>query len=368
MLAKKGREMRYINNIKTVVCAGLLAIAIVLPANATRVLTWTDGSPNRGTRAEAAQWFADELEKRTNGELKIEFHWGGALLKPKAAVKGIGAGAADMGLVLGVYNPKLHQAYILGDMPTPYSDPWVSTRAIYDLVRQNEDLQAEFANLNLQYITNVTSTEIQLICKDTPVKTLDDVHGLKVRGIGVYGKIFSDLGAANVAMPVYEAYQAIDTGLVNCTQIYGYAIPAFKLQEIAQEITKLDWGALLGLAYVMNKDTYDSLTPEQQQIIDDLGVESIDYYVKKMLLDNDILINNPTSEIDGTKVNIYELSDADKARLLDATRKYHEEWRKATNEAGVDAAALQAQFLDLLKKYEEERKAKGYPWNRGSGK
>ncbi|MDF2368476.1 C4-dicarboxylate TRAP transporter substrate-binding protein [Sneathiella sp.] len=356
--------MSYINNIKTLVCAGLLAASIVLPANATRVLTWTDGSPNRGTRAEAAQWFADELEKRTNGELKIEFHWGGALLKPKAAVKGIGAGAADMGLVLGVYNPKLHQAYILGDLPTPYSDPWVSTRAIYDLVHQNKDLQAEFADLNLQYITNVTSTEIQLICKDKPVKTLDDVKGLKIRGIGVYGKIFSDFGAANVAMPVYESYQAIDTGLVNCTQIYGYAIPAFKLQEIAKEITKLDWGALLGLAYVMNKDTYDSLTPEQQKIINDLGVESIDYYVKKMLLDNDILINNPTSEIDGTKVNIYELSDADKARLLEATSKYLEDWRKGANESGVDAAALQTQFLDLLKKYDDERKAKDYPWNR----
>ena len=122
-------------HIKTggVLAAGLLTLGLSAPVQAAQTLTYSDNSPNRGTRAEVTNWFAEELGKRTNGELKIEFHWGGALLKAKAAAKGIGAGAADMGTIIGVYNPKLHPAYLLTDLPTEYSDHWVGTRAVYEM-------------------------------------------------------------------------------------------------------------------------------------------------------------------------------------------------------------------------------------------
>src|SRR5690606_13931338 len=103
------------------------------------------------------------------------------------------------------------------DLPMPYSDPWVGSRAIYDLVQNNADLQAEFHKLNLQYITNITTTQIELICKDKTVKSLEDIKGLKVRGTGVYMKVFGDLGATPVNMSSAEAYQGISTGLLDCT-------------------------------------------------------------------------------------------------------------------------------------------------------
>ncbi|MBT4019088.1 MAG: TRAP transporter substrate-binding protein DctP [Alphaproteobacteria bacterium] len=268
--------MKHINFGSMALAAGVLSMALAAPVQAAQVLTFTDNSPNRGTRAESMGWFADEVAKRTNGELKIEFHWGGALLKAKAAAKGIGAGAADMGTIIGVYNPKLHPAYLLTDLPTEYSDHWVGTRAVYEMATTNAALKAEFDKLNLHYVSNFTTTQIQLICKGKPIKSIADIQGIKVRGVGVYGKVFKDIGATPVRISAYKAYSGLDTGLINCAQVYAYFIPATKMYEVAKEVTVLDWGALMSLGYVMNKDVWESLSPAHQKVINELGSEYIE--------------------------------------------------------------------------------------------
>jgi len=349
---------------RKLVVAGVASVMFAAPALAGQVLTFSDGSPNRGARATASNWFAAELDKRTNGELKIEFHWGGALLKAKAATKGVGAGAADMGAIIGVYNPKLHPGYLLSDLPTDFSDPWVGTRAIYELATTNKSLIAEFSKLNLHYVTNFTTTEIQVICKGKAVKTIDDIKGIKVRGVGVYGKVFKDLGATPVRISAYKAYQGLDTGLINCSQVYTYFVPAVKMQEVAKELTLLNWGALMGLTYAMNKDTWDALSDDHKKIVTQLGSDFIDKYAQIITDGNTKALADLKAGIDGHKVNVHEFSADDRAKLVAAAQPYVDSWKEKATAAGIDADAFRNEYLGLLKKYDDEFKAKGYPWKR----
>jgi len=73
------------------------------------------------------------------------------------------------------------------------------------------------------YLGSYSTSAVQLICKGEPVLSVDDLKGKKIRGIGVYGKVFKELGANLVSMSYYKAYQALDTGLLDCTQGYSYA-------------------------------------------------------------------------------------------------------------------------------------------------
>jgi TRAP-type transport system periplasmic protein len=353
--------MRRIKLGSMALAAGVLSMALAAPVQAARVLTFSDNSPNRGTRAEVTNWMAAELERRTNGELKIEMHWGGALLKAKAAAKGVGAGAADMGTIIGVYNPKFHTAYSLTDLPTQYSDPWVGTRAVWEMATTNKDLIAEFDKLNLHYVSNFTTTQIQLICKGKPVKNMADIKGIKVRGVGVYGKVFKDLGATPVRISAYKAYQGLDTGLINCSQVYAYFIPASKMNEVAKEVTILDWGALMGLGYVMNKDVWESLSPAHQKIVTQLGSDYIDKYAEAIAIGNAKAMADLRAD---PAVTIHEFSAADKKALIDAAGGYLTAWKGKMKEGEMDADAYRANYLSLLKKYDDERKAKGYPWKR----
>ena len=68
-------------------------------------LRFTDIGPPRGPRAKSLMWWAGELEKRSNGQIKIKFFWSQSLVKGKATLKAVGSGLADMGTVMGLYTP-----------------------------------------------------------------------------------------------------------------------------------------------------------------------------------------------------------------------------------------------------------------------
>lgn len=341
--------------------AALTGISIAAPAMAEMTLNFTDQSANRGARAETTNWFASELEKRTNGEIKVEVHWGGALLKAKAAAKGIGDGAADMGFLIGVYNPGLHPGFLLADLPTQYSDPWASTRALYELNTTNEAMLAEWDKLNLHFVANITTGPIQMVCKDKAISSISDLEGVKMRGISVYGKVAKDLGAIPVKMSAYDTYQGLDTGLIDCTMFYSYAIPAFKLNEVATDVTLLDWGALMALGIAMNKDTWEAMTPEQQQVVTDLGSEMVDVYAEKITAANAEAVADLKAA--GT-ISFNDFPEAQKAELLAASKNYMGDWKEKAAKAGIDAEALAGEYTALLEKWEAERQANGYPWTR----
>lgn len=342
---------------------GILAVAMGLGAGtaAAETLIWTDGAPNRGARAEVTEWLGSEIEARTGGELQLKFHWSGALMSFKDATKGIGSGVADMGLMVAAYNPGLHPIYAIADLPTEFSDPWVTNRAVYELTSTTPELVAEFERLNLKYISNITTTGIQLVCAGKAVTRVSDVNGLKIRGIGAYGKALSDAGAVNVSLPSHESYQALDTGLIDCTQMYAYAVESFKLRDVASSLTKLDWGALKGMAYVLNLDRFKGLEESQQKVLLDLGSEFVDAYSKAIIAGNarayDLMEQQPGFEI-------VAFSKAEKAKLLQLGQKYVDAWIDEVNRSGLDGRALWNRYGELLAKYQEELTERGYPWDR----
>ena len=65
------------------------------------------GSP-QSFSARAHAWWAEEVERRTNGRVKITAHWGGSLASHREMVKLVGTGAVDMGeSVWAPYNPQV---------------------------------------------------------------------------------------------------------------------------------------------------------------------------------------------------------------------------------------------------------------------
>lgn len=348
-----------INKLKAATAA--FAMLAATPALAEMTLSYTDQSPPRGVRAEATIWLFDEIEKRTNGELKVEPHWGGALMKAKDTIKGVGDGAADMGVVIGIYNPSLSPALVVGDLPTEYSEPWVGSRAMYDLAINDPQMKAEFDKLNVHFITHVTTGPIQLVCRERVIKSLDEINGLKFRGISVYGKIFEGLGAQSVTMPVYEVYQALDSGLIDCTHDYGYAIRSMKHDEVANVAIRLDWGALMGVAIFMNKDVYEALPAEQQKVIDEVGYDYVDHFTAQLSDYEDNVFKEIAEGAGGNDMKVYEFPAGEKAKLLEAGFAYVDEWKARVADLGVDGDALYDAYLAALKKYDAEFKTNGYP-------
>ena len=344
--------------------AAAAAISTAQTVQAETVLTYAEASPNRGARAKALNWFADEIAKRSNGDLKIEFQWGGALFDAKSSLKGIGDGAADLGSVIAAYVPKQMHALAVADLPLGNPDGWVGMRATYDLALNNKALQASFEKQNVGFVAAFSTSAVQIACKGSAIRSVDDIKGKKVRGIGAYGKVFKDFGANMVRMSIYKAYQGLDTGLIDCSQGYTYAYRALKQYEVADNMTIFDWGQIGAFVIFGNKDSLAALSDSQRAVLREVSSEFADHYGAILEKANTAAEQAFTDGIEGRKMEVIRLEGSERAKLLEASKKYVSEWVEKANDSGMPGDEVLAEYQALIAKYQAERDEKGYPWTR----
>lgn len=346
---------------KHMALAATLSLATLTSAAAQTTLILGEAGPNRGARAEALQYFVDDATERTGGEVQFDVQWGGALFKADAAAGAIADGVADLGTVIAVYFPQEMLGYGIADLPLRNADSWVGMRATDELMRSSEAMTQALADRNLVYIGTFTTSEVNIGCNGAAIRSTDDIDGLKIRGVGAYGDTFADFGANLVPMPIYDAYQGLDTGLLDCSQGYSYAVAALKQQEVMTSYTLLDWGQVGALGIFMNKDVHDGLDPSVQEALAQAGIGMADKLGELITADNEAAIEAMRE----AGVEIIELDAAERDKLVEQGAQYVDAWVERSGSAGLDGAALLEEYRALLQKYADERDADGYPWERG---
>lgn len=334
-----------------------------MPAFAKTVLTYGEPGPNRGARAGATQWFAQEVEKRSGGDLKINIMWGGALFKANAARQSIAAGVVDLGTIIPDYFPKEMVAFSLTNLPFENLDPWVGLKANFDHMTSPEVTQ-NLAKQNLVFVSSYMLSNVIMLCTGEAVRSLEDIKDKKVRGVGTFGKIFGDLGANLVSMDIYKAYQGLDNGLLDCSQGYMNASLALKHHEVADSLTKLNWGIYTGLGIFINKDALARLSPSQQKVLNEVGAAFIDYLGQNVLKSDLAAEQRFTQGIDGRKLEMISLSPSESAKLYSASQSHISKWQKEAIKSGLDGKSMVKNYRSSLTKYSQERDLVGYPWTR----
>ncbi|MBR9849740.1 MAG: C4-dicarboxylate TRAP transporter substrate-binding protein [Heliomarina sp.] len=337
---------------RTTAVAALLMAGSV-SASAETVLRFSDYGPNRGTRAEALEWFAAELDKRTDGDLKIEFFWGGSLLGGRDTLSGVGDGVADLGTIIGFFTPKELQLYNIGDLPVENSDMWVGLNAMYDL-SNSEMIAEEFSKAGVKYVTNYTTGPVQLICR-SEVNTLDDLNGLKIRASGPYGDTLERLGAEIVRMSQADVYQALDSGLLDCNQNYYYAMQAYRQYEVAPYVLAMDWGQNMSFGIAINEMTYSGFSDENKEVFDKLSRDFIDHLAEQMEQTDEEALASMVSGGEGAGITVAELSEEDRDRLNEASAQSIDDWTARVSENGGDGEALLAEYQKLIEDYKAKQ-------------
>lgn len=340
-----------------------LGLALAGQAAFAEVIRFAEFGPNRGSRAAALEWMADEIKQRSDGRLEVEFHWGKALLGTKAVLKGVSDGVADAGSIVGFFTPKELVIYNIGDLPVENSDEWVGMSALYDFSRNNPEARSEFEKAGVEYITNYTTGPIQLICRD-PITSIDELVGKKVRASGPYGKALASLGADVQRMGQGDVYQALDSGLIDCNQNYYYSMKAYKQYEVASHVIELDWGQNMSFGIVMNKGAYDGLAEEDRQVIDQVGREFIDHFAQVMIEGREEDKQEMIDGIDGESISVTVLPEDERAKLLEAGKDQIDVWVENATAEGYDGKALLEDYQARIEKYATEFESSGYPWTR----
>jgi len=166
----------------------------------------------------------------------------------------------------------------------------------------------------------------------SPIRVPADIDNKKVRTFGkLLGWTVEALGGAPTLMSgskQFLAYQqgAVDAGITGLT-----AVKSRKLYEVMPHMT-LTFDSDIEFVAVMNEDFYQALPAGKRAVVDDCGRR-----VEADLRDSVLQIEDETLTFLRDKMNIIELTDAERAQWREATRGVIDRF---INEGGADAAAV----------------------------
>jgi TRAP-type C4-dicarboxylate transport system substrate-binding protein len=216
------------------------------------------------------QW-CKEVDKRTNGRVKVTQFPGGTLTPPAQTYDGVVRGIADIGLSFASYTMGRFPLTEVIDLPLGYKTGYVGAKLANEYYKKFKP--KEFDEVKVLFFH--TSPPHTLFTKKA-INNLEDLKGLKIRSTGTSAKVVQALGGAPVAMPMSESYDSLSRGIAEGIVCPFEPMKGFKLAEVVSSCT-LYGSAFEQAAYVvMNKEKWNGLPPDIQKIIEKINKEWVE--------------------------------------------------------------------------------------------
>lgn len=225
--------------------------------------------PPSHIQCKTAEAWADEVEKRSGGRIKITTYPGGSLTKAPQCYEGVVNGISDIGMSCFAYTRGRFPLLEGIDLPVGYPDGKTASAVADEVVRTFSP--DEVSDVHTLY---VHAHGPGVLASRKPVSSLDEMQGLKVRATGLSSKIVTRLGGTPVAMSQPETYEALQKGVVEATLCPVETLKGWKQGEVIETITDAKaLGYTTSMFVVMNNDKWNSLPADLQEILTDVSRE-----------------------------------------------------------------------------------------------
>jgi TRAP-type C4-dicarboxylate transport system substrate-binding protein len=232
--------------------------------------------PPIGLDAELIQWWADEVAKRTDGAVTIKIYWGGTLAQFPEIPEAVRTGTADIGDFMWSLAPGRLSFYSMFDEPFGFwNKPLAAWLAAEQVAQETPEFQEILAENNVRRLTYYGMGVFHVISKNKAIRTLDDFQGVKVRGSGSSQVLVSAVGATPVSLSGTQDYDNIQKGVIDASMETVNQLYWWKTHEVVNYVTKVGCWGNPNAGAMINLDVWNQLSPEVQQILDDLREEFV---------------------------------------------------------------------------------------------
>lgn len=301
------------------------------------------------------QQFCEEVNKRAGGRVEITYYPGGTLLSPVKMFNGVTTGIADMGLSHIDYTRGRFPVTEVFNLPLGFPSGYVASQVTNDFF--NKFKPSEWDSVQVFYFATSGPLILQTIAK--PVRTLEDLRGLKVRATGQMADVIKALGAVPVPLEMPDVYEALRRGVIDGVTVDLSTLKYWKFADVVKYVTA-DWRLGTGYAFyfVMNKSKWNALPADLKKIFTDVASEIKD---KQAALWNEMDIEGKDLFL-GQGGQILPLSDAEAVKWIKAVEPVIAGYKKdmvskGHKEADVDAwLSYIKERTEYWRKQEKQRK------------
>lgn len=305
--------------------------------------------PEPATPGAASAKWVQMIEERTKGKVKVKAMYSSTLLSEKNTIEGVLKGVADMGLNNSAFRPERYPMSALLNLPHPYKHTSVPIKIAWDMYNKFKPEEYKGVKVVSIYCAGVGKDACGFFGK-FPVTGLADLKGKEMRATGTGVKVLDKLGAAPVAMPVVEIYEALQKNIIKGIYTTFEIIPPFKLNEVVDNITSFPAPAAV-MFLMVNEKKFNSWPADVQKAIMDISMEHSEFaaelFQKRATTGLDLVLKN------GGKKS--EIPAEEQEKMLQMTLKpLVDEWLKETSAKGLPAQEWLDEFNRLLAKYNAE--------------
>ncbi|MFP4443746.1 MAG: TRAP transporter substrate-binding protein [Spirochaetia bacterium] len=225
--------------------------------------------PPTHVQTKTAETWAAEIEKRTEGAVKITLYPGGTLTSATQCYDGVVNGISDIGMSCFAYTPGRFPLLAGMDLPLGYPDGKTASTAATAMVKKYSP--DEVSDVEVLYVHGHGPG---IVASKKAVRSLDDMNGMQTRATGLSAKIVESLGATPVAMSQSETYEALQKGVVEATLCPMETLKGWKQAEVINYVTDSSAiGYTTSMFVVMNKGKWENLPEEYKKIFSEVSAE-----------------------------------------------------------------------------------------------
>ena len=305
------------------------------------------------TWAEGGRKFGELMEKATGGKIKVNVYAADQLTNGNQS-EGIQALMNGDPVQISMHSNLIYSAFDprfnVVSLPFIY-DSYDDADAKFD-GEAGDKLKEILSSYGLHCMGIAENGFRELTNSKHEVKTVDDMKNLKIRvaGSNLLMECYKRWGADATNMNWSETYTALQQNTVEGQENPLPAIDAASVQEVQPYCSM--WDAIYDcLFFCINQDLYDTLTPEQQAVVDECGQKAVEYerYINRS---GDEEIKTRWQSKNG--VTITDKDDMDINSFKEAVDGVDEWFVEQLKDAGYDDGQ---ELVDLFRKIKRPRRA-----------
>lgn len=283
--------------------------------------------------------FAEIVEARSGGKLKVTVYPGGALGSDQANVSALQGGTLEMASMNSGIFASLVKDFAIYDFPFLFANPAEADavvdgpfgKSLHAKLEEKGLVGLGYYELGFRHITN----------SKRPITKVEDIAGLKLRVIPNPINIdwVSALGANPTPLPFPELYAALEQKAVDGQENPVATINGAKLYEVQKHL------ALTSHQYnpqsiVVSKKFWDGLPADEKKIVQDAVNESIKYQREQ----SRALASSLLETLKKNGMQVTELPAAEVAKLREKMKPVI-----AKHSASVGEATVSAMMAELAR-------------------
>lgn len=340
---KKTRSLKVIGSIGLIlVFTAMLLVAAPSPAPAKELSCAIHVPPKAAPYHSAFAPWAKELEKRTNGQVKIKFYLAQTLVKARDSYDAVVSGIADISWFYTGWAKGRFPLLELMDLPYLTKSTYAGSHVMTDLYKKFSEIKAELKEVHPLWFWTTLPYEIHTVKK--PIRKLEDMKGLKFATQPGATTALEALGAVAVTMPTPEIYQTVEKGIADGSALAWGAFKAYKLVEVTNHHTNAHLGGM-GSFVIMNKNIWNELSKEVQKVITDVTNE--------MMPDTQCAAVSAEMKVGYQQCRernqeIYEMPSKERARWVATGKPAWDKWAKTMEARGLPGRAILDEAIKLI--------------------